>query len=75
LSIQREFLLSKKNHTVRFQKPDYVVFTGITPWIELTLSPHLSLLTLLFSSFNREGNPKTPIGDFLIPPWNLGALG
>jgi hypothetical protein len=24
---------------------------------------------------NREGDPKTPIGDPLIPPWNLGVLG
>jgi hypothetical protein len=64
-----------RNRTVRFQKSVYPVFMGITPWTELTLSPHISLLTLLFSSFNREGDPKTPIGDFLIPPWNLRALG
>jgi hypothetical protein len=24
---------------------------------------------------NRGGDPKTPIGDPLIPPWNLGVLG
>jgi hypothetical protein len=24
---------------------------------------------------NREGDPKTPIGDPLVPPWNLGVLG
>jgi hypothetical protein len=24
---------------------------------------------------NHEGDPKTPIGDSLVPPWNLGVLG
>jgi hypothetical protein len=61
LSIQREVF------TVQ-EKSNYLIFVGMTPWIELTLSPHLSLLTLLFSSFNHEGDPKTPIDDFLIPP-------
>jgi hypothetical protein len=23
---------------------------------------------------NREDDPKTPIGDSLVPPWNLGVL-
>jgi hypothetical protein len=24
---------------------------------------------------NCEGDPKTPIGDSFVPPWNLGVLG
>jgi hypothetical protein len=32
-------------------------------------------LTSLSLKNNHEGDPKTPIGDPLVPPWNLGVLG
>jgi hypothetical protein len=28
-----------------------------------------------FSLSHTQDNPKTPISDFLVPPWNLGVLG
>jgi hypothetical protein len=66
--------LSRKNQTVRFQKPDYPVFTGLNP-LDITY-PFTVFLTSLSLSLknNCEGDPKTPIGDSLIPPWNLGVL-
>jgi hypothetical protein len=75
LSIHREVFTVQKKLDCPVSETGLYGFHGYNPWTELTLSSHLSLLPLLFSSFNREGNPKTPIGDFLIPPWNLGALG
>jgi hypothetical protein len=33
-----------------------------------------SLLSLTHKN-NHEGDPKTHIGDSLVPPWNLGVLG
>jgi hypothetical protein len=67
--------LSRKNWTVRFQKSDYPVLAGLTP--EERTYPFTFFLTSLCFSLknNHEGNPKTPIGDFLIPPWNLEVLG
>jgi hypothetical protein len=36
----------------------------------ISLIPHLSSL-----KNNHEGDARTSIGDFLVPPWNLGVLG
>jgi hypothetical protein len=35
---------------------------------------HFSHFSLSLKN-NHEGDPKTPIGDPLVPPWNLGVLG
>jgi hypothetical protein len=50
------------------EKPDYLVFAGLNPLTELPRSPFFSLLSLSLSlKNNHEGDPKIPIGDFLIP--------
>jgi hypothetical protein len=35
---------------------------------------HFSHFSLSLKN-NREGDPKNPISDPLVPPWNLGVLG
>jgi hypothetical protein len=57
------------------EKPDYPVFTGLNP-LDRTY-PFTVFLTFLSHTHNNnyEGDPKTPIGDSLVPPWNLGVLG
>jgi hypothetical protein len=35
---------------------------------------HFSYFSLSLKN-NREGDPKTPIGDSLVPPWNIRVLG
>jgi hypothetical protein len=69
------FWLSRTNRTVRFQKLDYLVFTGLNP-LDRTY-PFTVFLTSLSHTHknNHEGDPKTPFGDSLVSPWNLGVLG
>jgi hypothetical protein len=69
------FWLSKKNQTIRFLKLDYPVFMGLKPQDRpYPFMVSLSSLSLTLKN-NCEGDPKTPFGDSLVPPWNLGVLG
>jgi hypothetical protein len=65
--------LFKKNWTIRFQKSEYLVFAGLKPLDRPYPFTIFSLLSL--HKNNHEGDPKTPFGDSLVPPWNLGVLG
>jgi hypothetical protein len=69
------FWLSRTNRTVQFWKPDYPVFVGLNP--PDRTYPFTVFLTSLSLSLknNSEGDSKTPIGDLLVPPWNLRVLG
>jgi hypothetical protein len=51
-----------------FSLPFTIFLTSLSP------SPFFSLLSLSLKN-NREGIPKTPIGDPLVPPWNLRVVG
>jgi hypothetical protein len=51
-------------------------FCGFKPPGQNLPLHHFSHFSLSLSlRNNREGDPKTPIGDPLVPPWNLGFLG
>jgi hypothetical protein len=75
LSYQRMILVVQ-------EKPDCPVleiglsgFHGFKPpGQNLPLHHFLTSLSLTLKN-NCEGDPKTPIGDPLVPPWNLGVLG
>jgi hypothetical protein len=65
------------------EKPDYLVLeTGLSGFCGFK-PPGQNLPLHRFSHFslshthknNREGDSKTPIGDSLVPSWNLGVLG
>jgi hypothetical protein len=64
------------------EKPDCPVSEAGLPGFHGFKPPRHNLPLHRFSHFslslslknNREGDPKTPIGDSLIPPWNLGVL-
>jgi hypothetical protein len=65
------------------EKPDYPVSEIGLSDFHLFKPPeqnlplyHFSHLSLSLSLKNNcEGDPKTPIGDPLVPLWNLGVLG
>jgi hypothetical protein len=56
------------------EKPDYPIFAGLKP--QDRPYPFTVFLTYLSLSLknNHEGDPKTPFGDSLVPPWNLRVL-
>jgi hypothetical protein len=79
LSYQRLIFVVQEKLDCPVQKPDYPVFVGLkhlyrTYPFTVFLSS-LSLSLSLSHKNNREGDPKTPIGDSLVPPWNVGVLG
>jgi hypothetical protein len=51
-------------------------FRGFKPPRQNIPLHHFSHFSLSLSlKNNHEGDPKSPIGDFLVPPWNLRVLG
>jgi hypothetical protein len=66
------FWFSRKNWTIRFQKLDYPVFTGLTPppWTKLTPSPFLSLPSLTHTRTTVRVTPRP----LLVIPWFLRGI-
>jgi hypothetical protein len=62
--------LSRKNRTIRFQKPDYTVFTALNPLTKLSPSPFFSLLSLYLSRTTVRATPRPP----LVIPWFLCGI-
>jgi hypothetical protein len=61
-----------KNWTIRF-----LWFKAPRQTLPLHDFSHFSLSLSLSDTLknNREGGPKIPFGDSLVPPWNLRVLG
>jgi hypothetical protein len=75
-SYQRLILVVQEKPDCPVSKTGLSGFCGFKPpGRNLTLYHFLTSSLSLSLKNNREGDPKTPIGDFLVPPWNLGVLG
>jgi hypothetical protein len=72
-SYQRLFLVVQEKLDCPVWEAGLSGFRGFKP-LDRTY-PFTIFLTSLSLKNNCEGDPKTSIGDFLVPPWNLGVLG
>jgi hypothetical protein len=75
LTPQQLFLVVQKKPDCPISKIGLSGFHGLKP--QDRPYPFTAFLTSLSLSLknNREGDPKTPFGDSLVPLWNLGVLG
>jgi hypothetical protein len=74
LSYQRLILVVQEKSDCPVSETGLSDFCGFKPPGQ-NLPIHRSSHFSLSLKNNREGDPKTPIGDPLVPPWNLGVLG
>jgi hypothetical protein len=75
LSYQKLILVVQEKSDCPVSETGLFGFHGFKPPGQ-NLPVHYFLTSLSLSLKNNwEGDPKTPIGDSLVPPWNLGVLG
>jgi hypothetical protein len=75
LSYQRLILVVQKKSDGPISKTGLPDFRGFKPPGQNLHLHHFLLLSPSLSQEQPEGDPKTPIGDSLVPLWNLGVLG
>jgi hypothetical protein len=76
LSYQRLILVVQEKLDCPVSETRLSSFRGFKAPVQNLSLHHFSLFSLSLShKNNREGDPKTPIGDSLVPPWNVGVLG
>jgi hypothetical protein len=76
LSYQRLILVVQEKLDYPVSETRLSGFRGFKAPVQNLSLHHFSLFSLSLShKNNHEGDPKTPIGDSLVPPWNVGVLG
>jgi hypothetical protein len=74
LSYQRLILVVHENPNYPISKIGLSGFCGFKPHGQNLPLHRFSQFSLSLKN-NHKGDPKTPIGDPLVPPWNIGVLG